>query len=410
MNYTCVISWNGCKAWDLCDESVVSEKAALVSTGCTKPPGHQIREASPRAERPPRTPRPAHRRDAVDGRRPRSVDGPVGQCRPGPGVPVPVPGREGQECGHLDQWQDRQPRRAVRVGERPPGPGAGPGRRSGRGLQRCPLRARPALGRDGRGQEARSTGPGDRGRCRSAGAPLRRQRLPAGRQPRRAGGLPVEHRAAGPDGPGHRARGRERCPRAEPPEGRRGFDRRGHHAHAGSTGRGRPGQGRQGRRVGAQRRPVAGRPGAGGGCPDPAAADRPDGPAGHPAQDLGHVGEAAPGRSGRRRRRPCCRRRGRPSGPARRRPRRAARTAAAKGRRRPGRRRGRPPEGRCRGCRGRRRAEPHPAHAQAPAAGPAAPPPSTNGGVSAVLAYARAQIGKPYQWGAPARTASTAPA
>ena len=164
-------------------------------------------------------------------------------------------------------------------------------------------------------------GPGDRGRCRSAGAPLRRQRLPAGRQPRRAGGLPVEHRAAGPDGPGHRAGDRERCPRAEPPEGRRGFDRRGHHAHAGSTGRGRPGQGRQGRRVGAQRRPVAGRPGAGGGCPDPAAADRPDGPAGHPAQDLGHVGEAAPGRSGRCRRRPCCRRRGRPSGPARRRPR-----------------------------------------------------------------------------------------
>ena len=30
---------------------------------------------------------------------------------------------------------------------------------------------------------------------------------------------------------------------------------------------------------------------------------------------------------------------------------------------------------------------------------PPPPPPSTNGGVSAVLAYARAQIGKPYQWG-----------
>ena len=43
------------------------------------------------------------------------------------------------------------------------------------------------------------------------------------------------------------------------------------------------------------------------------------------------------------------------------------------GRRSPGRRRGRPPEGRCRGCRGGRRAEPHPAHAQAPAGEPAAP-------------------------------------
>lgn len=30
---------------------------------------------------------------------------------------------------------------------------------------------------------------------------------------------------------------------------------------------------------------------------------------------------------------------------------------------------------------------------------PPPPPPSTNGGVSAVLAYARAQVGKPYQWG-----------
>ena len=30
---------------------------------------------------------------------------------------------------------------------------------------------------------------------------------------------------------------------------------------------------------------------------------------------------------------------------------------------------------------------------------PPPPPPSSNGGVSAVLAYARAQIGKPYQWG-----------
>ncbi|SDP69162.1 Cell wall-associated hydrolase, NlpC family [Pedococcus dokdonensis] len=30
---------------------------------------------------------------------------------------------------------------------------------------------------------------------------------------------------------------------------------------------------------------------------------------------------------------------------------------------------------------------------------PPPPPPSTNGGVSAVLAYARAQLGKPYQWG-----------
>lgn len=30
---------------------------------------------------------------------------------------------------------------------------------------------------------------------------------------------------------------------------------------------------------------------------------------------------------------------------------------------------------------------------------PPPPPPSTNGGVSAVIAYARAQIGKPYQWG-----------
>lgn len=30
---------------------------------------------------------------------------------------------------------------------------------------------------------------------------------------------------------------------------------------------------------------------------------------------------------------------------------------------------------------------------------PPPPPPSTNGGVSAVIAYARAQVGKPYQWG-----------
>jgi len=41
------------------------------------------------------------------------------------------------------------------------------------------------------------------------------------------------------------------------------------------------------------------------------------------------------------------------------------------------------------------RPKPGPSHP----APPPPPPPSTNGGVSAVLAYARAQVGKPYQWG-----------
>lgn len=41
----------------------------------------------------------------------------------------------------------------------------------------------------------------------------------------------------------------------------------------------------------------------------------------------------------------------------------------------------------------------HPRPHPQPSDPPPPPPPSTNGGVSAVLAYARAQIGKPYQWG-----------
>jgi cell wall-associated NlpC family hydrolase len=42
---------------------------------------------------------------------------------------------------------------------------------------------------------------------------------------------------------------------------------------------------------------------------------------------------------------------------------------------------------------------PRPAPAPAPAPQPAPAPPAQSGGVSAVLAYARAQVGKPYQWG-----------
>ena len=44
--------------------------------------------------------------------------------------------------------------------------------------------------------------------------------------------------------------------------------------------------------------------------------------------------------------------------------------------------------------------KPAPAPAPEPAPRPAPRPPAQSGGVSAVLAYARAQIGKPYQWGA----------
>ncbi|TQJ49355.1 C40 family peptidase [Phycicoccus sp. SLBN-51] len=48
-----------------------------------------------------------------------------------------------------------------------------------------------------------------------------------------------------------------------------------------------------------------------------------------------------------------------------------------------------------------RPADPRPAPQPAPESAPRpTPPPAQSGGVSAVLAYARAQIGKPYQWGA----------